>query len=124
MTVATELSREIRAELTKLCFPLPQFVKRCLVYGLQCKVASTCRLHQRAFLFVNLERHTFDILFDSIDRRVQLLELGVHIALVLDNVARRLQAGGGRDVPHLFHQVGGGIVRCASLGAQSSKVSP
>jgi hypothetical protein len=117
MTVATELSREIRAELTKLCFPLPQFVKRCLVYGLQCKVASTCRLHQRAFLFVNLFSQGNDII-------VNPLELGVHIALVLDNVARRLQAGGGRDVPHLFHQVGGGIVRCASLGAQSSKVSP
>ena len=124
MTLATELSQENHVLLIKHRCPLPQIVKRCLVYSLQDKVASTCRLHQLGFLFVNLERHTFDILFDSIDRRVQLLELGVHIALVLDNVARRLQAGGGRDVPHLFHQVGGGIVRCASLGAQSSKVSP
>jgi hypothetical protein len=115
MTVATELSREIRAELTKLCFPLPQFVKRCLVYGLQCKVASTCRLHQRAFLFVNLFSQGNDII-------VNPLKLGVHIAVELDNATRRLQHGGIRDVPHLFHQVGGEIDRCTSLGAQSSKV--
>jgi hypothetical protein len=117
MTVATKLSQENHVLLIKHRCPLPQIVKRCLVYGLQCKVASTCRLHQRAFLFVNLFSQGNDII-------VNPLELGVHIALVLDNVARRLQAGGGRDVPHLFHQVGGGIVRCASLGAQSSKVSP
>ena len=115
MPLATELSQENHVLLIKHRCPLPQIVERCLVYSLQDKVASTCHLHQLGFLFVNLFSQGNDII-------VNPLELGVHIAVELDNATRRLQHGGIRDVPHLFYQVGGETDRCTSLGAQSSKV--